>query len=423
MPRKLPRLCVHKASQRYYVKIAGVRHYLGAVGEPTDEARADAERLRLLAEHQGRPAPAKNGDATVNELLAGYMPEARAYYRHKDGEPTQEIVNIAKALQPLQRLYGPTSANTFTPVQLEALRETMMSGDWMDKDSLAFLAKSGREPGRSRKTINKDVDRIRRAFRFGVKRGMVRPEVYHQLMAVDHLKQYRSQARETEEVGPAPEKSLQAAFSHVTPHVADMLRLQLLTGARPGEICRLCPGDIDRTGAALAALIGERIDLGRVWVYIPGRHKTAHHGHKRYIPIGPRAQQLLAPYLEGRAPDQFCFSPAESREQFDAARRAARKTPPKPSQTARRRKRKPKKTPGPKYTADAYAAAVRKACKRAKVPGFHPHQLRHNAAALLVEQFGWEVARIVLGHRTLNATRIYAPDNLQKGFKAIEAIG
>lgn len=52
-----------------------------------------------------------------------------------------------------------------------------------------------------------------------------------------------------------------------------------------------------------------------------------------------------------------------------------------------------------------------------------PHQLRHSAATRLVEQFGWDVARIVLGHRTVDATRIYALDNIAKAMEAVGRVG
>ena len=52
------------------------------------------------------------------------------------------------------------------------------------------------------------------------------------------------------------------------------------------------------------------IDMGaKAWVYRPRRHKTAHHGKDRAILIGPRAQEVLRPFLrvELQAP---LFSPA-----------------------------------------------------------------------------------------------------------------
>ena len=41
---------------------------------------------------------------------------------------------------------------------------------------------------------------------------------------------------------------------------------------------------------------------GRVWSYVPASHKTEHHGIERIVFLGPQAQAVLTPFLEGRAP-------------------------------------------------------------------------------------------------------------------------
>ena len=40
------------------------------------------------------------------------------------------------------------------------------------------------------------------------------------------------------------------------------------------------------------------IDMsGKVWLYRPARHKTEHHGHGRIIALGPKAQEVIRPFL------------------------------------------------------------------------------------------------------------------------------
>src|SRR5512135_3803341 len=90
---------------------------------------------------------------------------------------------------------------------------------------------------------------------------------------------------------------------------------------------------------------------------------------------------------------RYLFQPREAEAERLAERRRGRKTPLTPSLRARTRKAKPKKTPGDRYGARAYAHAIAKACKRAGVPHWHPHQLRHNAGTYLRKEFGLEVAR------------------------------
>ena len=71
-----------------------------------------------------------------------------------------------------------------------------------------------------------------------------------------------------------------------------MVRLQLETAARPGEICKLTPGDVDRSGD--------------VWEYTVPGHKMIHKGKRRVICLSRQAQSILLPYLV-RAAGSPCF--------------------------------------------------------------------------------------------------------------------
>src|SRR5262249_27617177 len=137
------------------------------------------------------------------------------------------------------------------------------------------------------------------------------------------------------------------------PQVRAMALLQLYTGMRPGEVTVMRTIDLEMTGP--------------VWAYRPGsdqgttgQHKTAHRGHQRTIYLGPRAQQVLKPWLRPKL-DEFLFQPREARAQFDAERRQKRKSRVTPSQARRKPKARPKKTPGVRYSVGSYDHAVAKA--------------------------------------------------------------
>ena len=111
---------------------------------------------------------------------------------------------------------------------------------------------------------------------------------------------------------PVPEGRVEAVLPFRSRQVAVMVRLQTLTGMRPGQVCAMRGTDLDTAGP--------------IWLYRPTGHKTAHHGHAREVSIGPRAQEVIKPFLksDGAA---YLFSPAEA----DAERRAKRhadRTPP-----------------------------------------------------------------------------------------------
>jgi integrase len=66
---------------------------------------------------------------------------------------------------------------------------------------------------------------------------------------------------------------------------------------------------------------------------------------------------------------------------------------------------------------------VRRACIRAGVPPWHPHQLRHNAATRLRAEFGLDVARTVLGHASQAVTEVYAEADFAKARDAMSRAG
>ena len=177
----------------------------------------------------------------------------------------------------------------------------------MDAVRNAMIAK-----GWARRSINLHTGRLKRLFKWGVSKELVPPSVHQALTAVAGLRAGRSAARESDPVRPVPDAAVGATLPHLLPVVAAMVKLQLLTGARPGEIWP-ADGDVDRTG--------------EVWTIAPARHKTQHHGHARTIHVGPQAQAVLHPFLNAADPAAPCFSPAAAARERRARQHAARVTP------------------------------------------------------------------------------------------------
>lgn len=86
-------------------------------------------------------------------------------------------------------------------------------------------------------------------------------------------------------------------------------------------------------------------------------------------------------------------------------------------------KARPKKKPSEFYKTQAYGRAIITACDKAKVPRWHPHQLRHNAATWLRKEFGLDVARVVLGHRSPAITDEYAEIDFGKAQEIMGRVG
>jgi integrase len=118
----------------------------------------------------------------------------------------------------------------------------------------------------------------------------------------------------------------------------------------------------------------------------------------------------------------YLFSPAEAMDELRAQQRQSRKTKVQPSQR-NRKKGRPKRRPGQRYRVGSYAYAIRRACVKAGVPHWHPHQLRHNAATEIRREAGLDAARAVLGHRTPAITEVYAEIDTAKAAAVMEKLG
>jgi integrase len=397
---RLPSYRLHKPTGQAVVTIGGRDVYLGKHESPESRAEYDRIIAEWLATGR-RPMVADSAsaaDLSVNEMHLAYLHHADSYYV-KNGKPTTEPVNIRLALRPLRQLYGHTPAREFGPLRLKTVRQ-------------AFI-----DSGLCRSEVNKRVRHVLRAFKWAVGEEMVPPSVHHGLKAVPGLRRGRADVRESEPVRPVPDAFVDAIAPHVSRQVWTMIELQRLSGMRPGEVCSMRTIDVDRSG--------------RIWIYTPESHKTEHHGRERRIYLGPKAQETLRPWLRPEL-TAYLFSPADAEAERRTEQRENRKTRVQPSQRNRRR-RKPRKAPGERYTVDSYRRAIEYGIKGANrepergenraVPHWHPHQLRHNAATRLRREFGLDVARAVLGHSSPVVTEVYAELDGAKAAEAMERVG
>jgi integrase len=389
---RTPQYRHHRPSGQAVVTLSGRDFYLGKHGTPESRERYDQLLAEWLAKGRTITAPSQDnphGDLSVSEMILAYLKFAQDYYC-KDSEVTGEVTNIKYALRSLRALYGRTPAKEFGPLRLKAVRQKFIEDDLC------------------RNEVNRRTRIIVRAFKWAAGNELIPASVHHALQTVSGLPKGRSEARESEPVKPVPEAFVNAVEPHVSRQVWAMVGLQRLTGMRPGEVVIMRTCDLEMTG--------------QVWTFMPHRHKTAHHGRGREIYLGPAAQAVLRPWLR---PDlaAYLFSPSEAVEESLARRRRERRSPMTPSQKLRRRKPKPKKTPGPRYTPDSYREAIIKACDKANVPRWHPNQLRHNAATRLRKEFGLDVARVILGHNSPAVTEIYAEVDREKALAVMEQVG
>jgi integrase len=389
------------------------------------ESRLEYARVIAELEAAGRSLPPEQAAGlSVNELLIRFWAWAEKHYRKPDGTSTGELKEYQLTLRPLRKLYGLTLAAEFGPLALKALRGEMICQPVTRKfkvrdrqtGKLAWKEKVI-GTGLCRGVINQRIGRIKRVFKWGVSEQLIPETTYRALLTVEGLHRGRSDARETKPVLPVPVAFVEDTLPHLMPTVADMVLLQLHSGMRPGEVCAMRGIDLDMTG--------------KVWMYRPGSdqgpagaHKTAHRGHRKVVALGPKAQEIIRRHLKADVA-AYLFSPADAmREKWERDRRE-RKTKIYPCEVKRLAKRKPKtkRRYTDRYAVTSYTIAIRRACLKAGVPHWHPHQLRHSKATEIRKEFGLDAARAVLGHRSPAITEVYAELDAGKAAEVMERLG
>ena len=410
MPRQpgtVPKYCRHKASGRAVVRINGRDHYLGSYGSPESHERY----ARLIAEWRtsqkqrasdftGSIAAARWDKLTVNELILRYLRFAQTYYV-KDGEPTQEFEDMKYSLRALRLLYGRTLVPEIGPLALKAVRQYMI-----DVDDL------------SRGVVNQRTNRIKRVFKWAVSEELAPPGAYEALRSVAGLRYGRTTARETAPVKPVPQAWVDAVLPYASPQVAAMIYVQRIAAMRPCEVVIMRPCDIDMSGD--------------VWIYEPLEHKNRWRGQQRLIPLGPKAQAIIRPFLTLKT-DAFLFSPRDAEAWRNEQRRQNRKTAITPSQAKRKPKKNPKRAKRDRYDVASYRRRITYGIKKANrqrkregrqpIPHWSPLQLRHSRATEVRKNFGIEAAQVVLGHVRADVTQIYAERNLGVAIQVAKETG
>jgi integrase len=267
--RHVPKYRPRKPKDLAVVRIDGHDHYLGKYDTPQSHEnyhRLVAEWLSGARSISARTTDAPDRDGlTVNELILAYFRHSEQYYV-KNGELTNQIRMIRLALRVVRRLHGTTLVAGFGPLALKACRDEFI------------------RQGLSRRECNRRTNLVKQAFRWGTENELVPPGIFQALQAVAGLRKGRCEARETLPIGPVADDVVDRTVEHLSPTLAAMVALQRITGMRPQEVVGLRAADVDMSDASC-------------WVYHPGRHKGEHHGKDRVVFLGPRAIEIINPYV------------------------------------------------------------------------------------------------------------------------------
>ncbi len=366
----LPILRFHKSSRQYYVWLGKEKGRLHFGSDPNKAKLAYAE---WLADHGGPPALPPPSSMTVADAVEAFRRHAKVRYTR----PSEQH-RYATAITAVAELYGNQPASTFRAKALRDVRTWMLS--------------AGKRP-RSRNYVNKLVRAIQTAWRWLAAEELVPAECATSVCMVRALAMGEG-GKERPPVLPPDHGAVAKALPYLPAMVQSMVQIQLLTGARPGEICRMRWEEVSRdpamaiplpgTGRTVAAL---RCGETMVWMYAPGSHKTLKRGKSRVVAMGPQAMAILLPWLRDHGPVFLTRL-------------------------------------GTTYRADSYSRAVARACLKANIAPWHPNQLRHAAATEIAEQFDSHHSAAALGHAPgSNATTVYVEQSLQKAAAVAAKIG
>ncbi len=365
MPRprnSIPKYSVDR-NGRAFTKVGGRFISLGR-GDDAESRQRYAAVLTAYTNGSaldGSPVTAgeRNPDVTLSELFLKYVTEALPRFSRAEQHCQTTVIRLA------HQFYGETPIGDFGPLKLRTLRNAMIAGD------PAAISVEGKPCPRkpwSRNTVNRQVKRLRAIIRWGVSWEMVSPLVVDALDTVSSLSESETTAAESKPRLAVPDEDIQAVRQQLRAKHRDVLDLLLLTGARPGELLMLTTGMIEQNG--------------EMWRCELTRHKSAHKGKRRVLHFNAAAQLILRRYLQSD-PDVMLF----------------------------------------KMRRDNFGHTIKRACLRAKVTPFCPHQLRHTVATKLVDEIGTEAAQRLLGHATAAMTEHYSKAAERQAVEAAKRLG
>lgn len=354
MPRKKkwpPVPHAHRASGQERFHYGGRTYYLGPIGSVEAKTRY-VELLTQLMQQQAQtqtppqPKPSKAQTPlllwrTVAEVVALWD----AYAQDRYGASGKEAAQFRYSLAPMVEAHAATPVDRFGVRQLDEVRELMIAKGWQ------------------REVIGRRMVRVRTMWRWAEVKGHVPPGSWAALSALPAVAANDRRVRRSRPRKAVDWATLAKVCRAIENRQVRAIMLVLwYTGARPSEVRTLKVGDIDRSG--------------EVWTAAITDHKNAWRGQERTIAIGPKAQAVLRPYLEGKPGCAWVFPSGRS--------------------------------DGKPCRGESLSRAVRRACERVVVAGCTPYSCRHSYRLRVTRALSLEHARAAMGHASIETTADYA---------------
>lgn len=399
--KKFMPMRLHVPTGQYYVWMPELkkRIYLGK-----DESKAKVHYQELKQQYQlidippvetqTSIEPTPTPSTTINDLILQYLPHLEA----KKLDP-RRWVKIRIAMQYLSKHYGSKDAAEFRAKAFKKLREIIVQ----QRNS-----RTG-EPI-SRTYINAICWEVQQFAQWAGEEELITAESAMSIRMVKKLK-IGEAGKETDIRTPPPPGSVEATLEYLWQPVASMVRLQMLTGMRPSEVCEFRLKNLSRSPEEKIQLPRTRSFVSAfqhngilLWVYVPENHKTLSKGKPRVVPIGPKGQQILLPLLRNCPPLAHVFNPRKGNN-------------PKMRKIQKNLEY---------YTVVSYCQAIAKAIIRGNhermredpprsiIPHWYPYQIRHMVGTMAGDGYSADTAAAVLGHSGLDTINTYMQQQLGK---------
>ncbi|MEZ5990665.1 MAG: hypothetical protein R3F30_16435 [Planctomycetota bacterium] len=295
--RKQPELRKHvlPSGTYLYATFDGKQRRYGRGDDPRSFARYPEDLQAWEANGGSLPTGSTPESLDIDDLCDHYL----AFKEKQKGEAWMQSSGnrIRYAADALKAMFGTKPAMTFGPLDLHALRLSMIEGKKLCRDE-----------------INARICKIKGLFKWASTMQLVPSSVRNALAEVEAIRDEDFGVRINAPRTDVSEEVFEATLPYVAPNLDTVLRLLWLTGARPSEILRLRPMDLDRSEDDL-------------WAVVLKDHKTAKRTREpRILLFGPEAQELLRPFLL-LPEDELLFKPEERfREQCRRKRKARTST-------------------------------------------------------------------------------------------------
>ena len=363
-----PTLRKHQRN-RAFVRVKGKNIYLGKWDEQGPSIEALAKYERFKAQYLDDQCFIPQSDPNIVQLSQAYLEHCRQEYADYDtGEVSNTYVIIKRACDFLINMFGDYQAGDFGIKEFYSLVRDLERKQL----SISYL-----------RSI---VCYIKKMFKWAIEPGLIKPDQVKELELLTMPKPKKGGAKKVQPIQRVDRQTVSMTLPFMSKPVAQMVEIQLATGCRAEHVRHLRLCDI------------EYLDNGEA-LWTPCKDKSSHKRQRQAIPLSPKAQSIIqqASHREDGSlahGHEYLFRPSH-------ASHARGKT-------------------SELYRDSSYRRAITRACEKAGIPPWTPHQVRKLVCHEIGNRWGTDGIRAVIGHADSRMADYYSPDRCEAGLAIVK---